>query len=101
MANDVKQSEEELKKGQTPEQDEVTQHGGREPPLRNASADNHAPSIYGDGGTPIAHCKRDQNGKILFPGDWCSASNGPAKAGCADSMQLLATYAASAVKLLP
>jgi methionine-R-sulfoxide reductase len=48
MANYVKPSDEELKKRLTPEQYEVTQHEGTEPPFRNQYADNHAAGIYVD-----------------------------------------------------
>lgn len=53
------------------------------------------PSQFGDNGTPTNKCKRDVNGKILFEGDWCAASNDTA---CKDSVKLKANYAASAVK---
>ncbi len=54
---------------------------------------------YGDGATPIARCKRDADGHILFPGDWCSTTNTEGK--CRDAVQLLTSFAASAVPLLP
>ncbi len=41
-------SDEELRKPLTPEQYEVTQHGGTEPPFRNAYWDNHEAGIYVD-----------------------------------------------------
>jgi len=43
-----KPSEVELKRSLTPEQFEVTQRCGTEPPFRNAYWDNHAPGIYVD-----------------------------------------------------
>ncbi len=48
MANYVKPSDAELKKRLTPEQYEVTQHEGTEPPFRNEYANNHADGIYVD-----------------------------------------------------
>jgi hypothetical protein len=53
--------------------------------------------MYGDGAKPISRCKRDAGGKILFQGDWCSQIDGPARAGCADAVHLVGTFAASAV----
>src|SRR5262249_14644764 len=57
-------------------------------------------AMYGDGGNPTK-CKRDPNGKIIFQGDWCHATDAPAGAGCADSSKIQGSFAASAVKLLP
>jgi methionine-R-sulfoxide reductase len=48
MENYHKPSDAELKKRLTPEQYEVTQHEGTEPPFRNQFADNHAAGIYVD-----------------------------------------------------
>jgi len=48
MANYVKPSDAELKKRLTPEQYEVTQHEGTEPPFRNEYFNNHADGIYVD-----------------------------------------------------
>lgn len=44
----VKPSDQELRKTLTPEQYEVTQHEGTEPPFRNAYFDNHEEGIYVD-----------------------------------------------------
>jgi peptide methionine sulfoxide reductase msrA/msrB len=44
----AKPSEADLKKKLTPEQFEVTQHEGTEPPFRNEYWDNHRPGIYVD-----------------------------------------------------
>ena len=48
MKTDAKPSETELKKRLTPEQYEVTQREGTEPPFRNAFWDNHRPGLYVD-----------------------------------------------------
>ncbi len=57
-------------------------------------------SVFGDGASP-AKCKRDQNGKIKFGGDWCSATNAGADASCYDAAQFDVGFAASGVKLNP
>ncbi|CAN5800754.1 hypothetical protein BH11MYX4_BH11MYX4_19540 [soil metagenome] len=44
-----------------------------------------------------ATCARDAQGKITFQGDFCSTTK--SAGGCADSMWLAATFAASAVKI--
>jgi hypothetical protein len=51
-------------------------------------------ATYGDGGSPIAKCKRDAGMKITFQGDWCDKSNDMA---CKDSVRLGAGYSASGV----
>ena len=56
-------------------------------------------ATYGDGASPIAHCKTDAGGAILFAGDWCSTTNAAATASCADSVQLSGDFAASSVKI--
>jgi peptide-methionine (R)-S-oxide reductase len=48
MSNYHKPSDQELQQQLTPEQYEVTQHEGTEPPFRNAYWDNHEPGIYVD-----------------------------------------------------
>lgn len=53
----------------------------------------------GDGNMTLAKCKRDNQGKILFQGDWCAATNQPAAAGCADAVHVAASFAASGVKI--
>lgn len=50
---------------------------------------------YGDGGNPT-RCKRSV-GAIVFTGDYCSSTNMPG--GCADSMELSGSFAASAVTI--
>lgn len=57
-------------------------------------------AMYGDGGSP-SKCKRDAMNQIIYKGDWCSATNAAASAMCADAARVLATFAASAVKLKP
>lgn len=52
---------------------------------------------FGDGALPFEHCKRDAQGKIVFQGDWCSATNAPATADCADALRFAASFAASGV----
>lgn len=53
---------------------------------------------YGTGETPNT-CKRDESGKIVLKGDWCSATNSAATDDCADAYALGGEYAASAVKI--
>lgn len=53
---------------------------------------------YGNGGMPNT-CKRDEDGKIVLRGDWCSATNSAATDDCADAYTLGGEYAASAVKI--
>jgi hypothetical protein len=55
-------------------------------------------AMYGDGMSPNK-CKRDMNGKIVFQGDWCEATNAAADAMCSDSVKLGAEFAASAVQI--
>ena len=45
----------------------------------------------------IEKCARDPGGKILYQGDFCSTDKKPG--GCADSVWLAATFAASAAKI--
>ncbi len=60
---------------------------------------SESPNLWGDGGNPT-RCKRS-NGKIQFPGDWCSTEKGPASPVCADAVRFSASLAASGVKLNP
>jgi hypothetical protein len=53
---------------------------------------------YGDDSDP-PKCKRDGEGKILFEGDWCSATDSAATADCKDAVRLGASFAASAVTI--
>jgi hypothetical protein len=46
-----------------------------------------------------ANCARDASGKITATGDYCSTTNSPATATCADSFWLAATFAASAAPI--
>jgi len=48
MKTDAKPTDAELRQRLTPEQYQVTQHEGTEPPFRNAYWDNHRPGIYVD-----------------------------------------------------
>jgi hypothetical protein len=45
-------------------------------------------------------CKRGVDGKIVYQGKWCGATNMPADMNCADAEQLKGTFAASSVKIL-
>jgi hypothetical protein len=51
------------------------------------------PGMVGSSSTPVRHCPSS------FQGDWCSTTNGPATASCADAVQLSADFAAGAVQL--
>jgi hypothetical protein len=53
-------------------------------------------ATYGDGGQPTNRCKR-VNGKILFQGDWCTATNQAGSAQCNDAVYLEGAFAASGV----
>jgi hypothetical protein len=48
-------------------------------------------------GSSEAVCTRDANNKVIFQGNWCSTKNAPAADGCADAVQLGASFAASSV----
>jgi hypothetical protein len=57
------------------------------------------PAMWGDGGSP-QRCARDGvTSSILFHGDWCQLTNGPADSKCYDSMRFQGSFAASAVEL--
>lgn len=58
------------------------------------------PAGYGDGGSPVARCKRDASGNILFKGDWCSTTDAEATPGCEDALRFTATFAAQAVTIM-
>ena len=47
--------------------------------------------------TGLTVCKRDASLAIVFKGDWCAATNQSASMGCADALQMMATFAAQAV----
>lgn len=53
----------------------------------------------GDGGTPIQHGMKGPSGEIIFQGDWCSTTNGPATSTCSDAVQFTAGFAASGVTI--
>jgi hypothetical protein len=59
------------------------------------------PQGYGDGATPVAHCKRDAAGDILFKGDWCAETNMKATPACEDALRFSAQFAAVGAKILP
>ena len=44
-------------------------------------------------------CKRDASSKIIFQGDWCTATNAAAAPTCADAVQMTAQFAAQAVTI--
>jgi hypothetical protein len=48
--------------------------------------------------TGIARCP-ESGGTVTVAGDWCSATNAPATASCADALHLVADFAASAVPM--
>ncbi len=55
-------------------------------------------SLYG---TPeingVSRCTRDTGNAIVFQGDWCSATNQPATATCADAVRFAGAFAASGI----
>jgi hypothetical protein len=53
-------------------------------------------ATYGNGASPMAQCKRS-NGKIVFQGDWCTATNQAASALCQDALYIAGGFAASGV----
>jgi hypothetical protein len=52
-------------------------------------------ATYGSGGSPN-RCKRS-NGKIVFQGDWCTATNQAGTATCKDALRFTGAFAASGV----
>jgi hypothetical protein len=54
---------------------------------------------YGEQDGGITVCKKGPNNQILFEGDWCSTTNAPANGMCADSVQVIANFAASGVTI--
>lgn len=57
------------------------------------------PAQYGaPGPNGMTVCKR-VNGKIVFPGDWCSSTDQPASPTCTDAVRLTAGFAAQAVTI--
>lgn len=54
---------------------------------------------YGTQDGQYSYCARGADGKILFQGDWCSITNQPATASCADALRVSATFAASGVRM--
>jgi hypothetical protein len=53
-------------------------------------------AAWGDGASP-ARCKRTEDGRVAFQGDWCAATNSAATADCANAVRLHARFSASAV----
>nr|AYM54389.1 hypothetical protein [Phaselicystis flava] len=58
-------------------------------------------AAYGEQVDQYKLCARGPDGQIVFKGDWCSATDQPATAGCADAVKVTATFAASGVKMAP
>jgi hypothetical protein len=52
-------------------------------------------ALYGSNGK----CTRDSNNHIVFQGDWCSATDAPATAGCADALRFAGSFAASGITI--
>jgi len=50
-------------------------------------------------GSDPKRCRRNQDGEILYPGDWCAATNSPATPECNDAVSFSFLFAAAAVKL--
>ncbi len=57
------------------------------------------PQTYGTQDGQFTRCKRDAGNKILLQGDFCAATNQAAQPGCADAVEVAATFAASGVKM--
>ena len=56
-------------------------------------------ALYGVQSGGVLKCKRDASNKIVFQGDWCSATDQAANLTCADSMRFSSTFAAQAVQI--
>ena len=46
-------------------------------------------------GTNVQACARGAGNAIVAQGNWCSKTDAPAFAGCADAMRFAGTFAAS------
>jgi hypothetical protein len=56
------------------------------------------PAMFGQVNSQgVTMCKRDAANHILLQGDWCTATNAPASATCADADALSGTFAAQGV----
>jgi hypothetical protein len=55
-------------------------------------------NTYGMQVDQFKRCKRDASNHIVFPGDYCSVTNQPAQGGCADALEVSATFTAVGVK---
>ena len=57
-------------------------------------------SMYGTkNASGLTVCKRDASNKIIYPGDWCAATNAAASPTCSDAVELQASFAAQAVTI--
>jgi hypothetical protein len=60
---------------------------------------NNAAMYGATNGSGLLTCKRDGSNAIVFQGDWCSTTNAPATATCADAMRFAGSFAASGVAI--